>query len=373
MSHNLSEISLSLIFTEEIGTMKYILGWRFCIILAFILQGSITFSQVDCNQVSHDFSGECEGYDRLRGFRSTRNFKEGKLHGNSEEFYKSGQLRYKAKYSKDFMHGKFVAYYQSGEQMTSGKFRGGSGDFIMYHPNGKPKLTGSFYQGAIDGDWLNFNEAGEFQDTLKRDGFFRDDMLAYLVGDAQMRPAKKDFFGQMFDMDGFFGENTDSIFTDFQKQIDDAMRKMQDMLNRSDSYDTTIHFNFSDSTGSFEHIEFFGGEAGNRASRRVEGLVDFPDAEPTFPGGDEARDAFVKNNIQLTDDSKNDGATIFIEAIINEDGTIEQPQIALAGLRELEIEALRVVRMMPNWNPAIHRGEKVKTRMIIPVKFKESN
>ncbi len=345
------------------------------IIMLLLHQVTEVYGQVECTHISKNYSGVCEGYDPIQGYRYSRSYKYGKLNGVSQETYREGQIRYTAKYSKGLINGKFVAYYETGEKMTVGKFRSGSGKFTMYHPNGEKKIAGEFHQGEVDGIWISYDETGAFQDTLGRNNLFAVSMLNYLVGDAEIGASRDDFFDQMFDLDNFFGESSDSMFSNFQNQINDAMQKMQRMFEEMDFADTAIHFNFSDSIGGYQHFEFFDGLGDKRFSKRIDGLVDFPDVEPRFPGGEKARDEFILNTIQYPDEAKKlkEDATIFIEVIIDFEGAILEPQIVLGGLRVLEVEAIRVVKSMPNWIPAKHDNERVKTRTIIPVPFNSLN
>jgi hypothetical protein len=40
------------------------------------------------------------------------------------------------------------------------------------------------------------------------------------------------------------------------------------------------------------------------------------------------------------------------------------------GEGQLKEEALRVVRKMPNWDPAMRRGEKVRVKYTLPISFR---
>jgi protein TonB len=92
---------------------------------------------------------------------------------------------------------------------------------------------------------------------------------------------------------------------------------------------------------------------------------------PGYPGGDEARIKYLRENLkypQLARESNIDG-TVFIEFVVERDGSISKPTIKRdigGGCGE---EALRVVKAMPKWTPGKQRSKPVRTQFILPIKF----
>lgn len=100
-------------------------------------------------------------------------------------------------------------------------------------------------------------------------------------------------------------------------------------------------------------------------------IVDFPDKEASFPGGIAAMQKFIAENINYPEIAMDlgDQGRVFIEFVINRDGTIEQVKILRGVSKELDAEARRVVRSMPKWTPAEQKGEPVRARARIPINF----
>jgi TonB family protein len=349
-------------------------------VIAVIMFASVSFlgAQVECDNLPSDYTGECESFDRHSGYRTSLSFKKGSLNGWSEQFYREGQVRYHVKYKSGLMHGKFSAYYESGKLMTEGHFKSGSGEFTSYHESGEKKLKGAFNASEPDREWLSYNENGTFKDSLKQGRNANASMLSYLLGESSLENERLDFFsdlfGDGFDGGSFFGGDTDSIFLQMQVQMEDAMRRMREQFENMDrqNYDTTMTWEFSDTTGTSDHFEYFFDSNGrSREASSRDGVVDFPDAEPSFPGGDSARDEFIKNTISYPSSAKINGeqGQVFVEVVVTEEGEIESKKIALGVSNLLNEEALRVVGEMPKWNPAMHNGKSVKSRCIIPVSF----
>lgn len=91
---------------------------------------------------------------------------------------------------------------------------------------------------------------------------------------------------------------------------------------------------------------------------------------PSFPEGD--AQAFFARNIRYPQRALNKEiqGKIFVSFIVKNDGTISDPEI-LKGLGfGLDEEVLRVVKMMPKWNPGKQGGRPVKVKIIQPVIFK---
>lgn len=98
---------------------------------------------------------------------------------------------------------------------------------------------------------------------------------------------------------------------------------------------------------------------------------------PSFPGGSRALDAFLKENLKY---SKSDvkgrrEARVNIDFVVNTDGSLSYIGINSSVNTQLDTEAMRVVSMMPKWNPGTINGQPVAVYYVLPIIFKgkESN
>lgn len=100
-------------------------------------------------------------------------------------------------------------------------------------------------------------------------------------------------------------------------------------------------------------------------------IVDYPDQEAEFPGGAAAMKQFLAENIKYPDIAMEmgDQGKVFLEFVVEKDGSITQIKILRGVSREIDQEAKRVVREMPKWKPAEARGESVRARCRIPINF----
>lgn len=91
---------------------------------------------------------------------------------------------------------------------------------------------------------------------------------------------------------------------------------------------------------------------------------------PLFPGGEAAYHKFVKDNLRVPQTSDVQG-TVYVSAIIERNGLVTQVKIQknIPGCKECDQEALRVLSLMPRWQPAMLAGTPVRAMIYLPVKF----
>ena len=93
--------------------------------------------------------------------------------------------------------------------------------------------------------------------------------------------------------------------------------------------------------------------------------------DPEFPGGDSARRAFIKNNLQYPDTAKlyYVEGLVYASVIVEKDGSLSGFKILRGIGWGCDEEALRVLKLMPKWIPATRRGELVRVQMNMPIRF----
>jgi TonB family protein len=94
--------------------------------------------------------------------------------------------------------------------------------------------------------------------------------------------------------------------------------------------------------------------------------------KPKFPGGQTAMTQFISENIIYPIEAidKNISGKIYVQFTINENGKVSNPTVVKSVNTLLDDEALRVIKLMPNWSSGMIRGQKVKVNYTIPVNFK---
>ena len=84
---------------------------------------------------------------------------------------------------------------------------------------------------------------------------------------------------------------------------------------------------------------------------------------------------FLGQNIRYPQRAREDGysGTVYVRFVVETDGTLTNIEVVKGVGGGCSEEAVRVVKMMPNWIPGENGGKKVRTSFTLPVKFKLHN
>lgn len=118
----------------------------------------------------------------------------------------------------------------------------------------------------------------------------------------------------------------------------------------------------------------FGGVIEHPAPPAEDKVYEFMDVNkmPGFPGGEKELFAFLANNIKYPVMARESGiqGMVALSFVVDKNGNITD----VTALKEVgggcTKEAIRVVQMMPRWNPGEANGNPVKVRFVLPIRFK---
>lgn len=100
-------------------------------------------------------------------------------------------------------------------------------------------------------------------------------------------------------------------------------------------------------------------------------VYDVTETMPQFPGGQGVMMKYLAANIKYPASAvkaKKQGRVI-VSFVIQKDGSVTNARIVRSVDSELDAEALRIVKAMPNWTPGTQDGKPVNVRYTIPVVF----
>ena len=91
-----------------------------------------------------------------------------------------------------------------------------------------------------------------------------------------------------------------------------------------------------------------------------------------YTGGLQKMMLFLQKNIRYPAEAKRNGrqGRIFVKFFVDHEGFISNLSIIKGVSKELNDEAVRVIKLMPPWIPGTSRGIPVKTQFVLPVYFK---
>ena len=93
---------------------------------------------------------------------------------------------------------------------------------------------------------------------------------------------------------------------------------------------------------------------------------------PEFPGGMEKFMEFLSGNITYpeTAKDKNISGRVFIQFVIEKDGSVSNVKVMKGIGGGCDEEAVRVVKSMPKWKPGMQDGKPVRVNYTLPILFK---
>lgn len=91
----------------------------------------------------------------------------------------------------------------------------------------------------------------------------------------------------------------------------------------------------------------------------------------TYPGGEKAMKEFIAKTMKYPAAAKANGVegVITLNLTVNADGSIGAIKIVRMVDPDLEQEAIRIVKNMPKWTPAMKDGSAVESQVQIPISF----
>ena len=101
-------------------------------------------------------------------------------------------------------------------------------------------------------------------------------------------------------------------------------------------------------------------------------FFDLVDTPPSPVGGLEAWQRHLSDNLTYPTSARMKGiqGTVLVSFIVNTDGTIEGIELVQGIGGGCDEEAIRTIKISPNWTPGMIKGKAVRTRMKIPISFK---
>jgi len=93
--------------------------------------------------------------------------------------------------------------------------------------------------------------------------------------------------------------------------------------------------------------------------------------EPEFPGGQEALNSFIHENLKYPTELRDSrtGGRVLIMFIVDKEGKIIDPLVIKGVSPAVNEEALRIIKLMPDWKPATNGGVPVNRQFILPIEF----
>jgi len=92
--------------------------------------------------------------------------------------------------------------------------------------------------------------------------------------------------------------------------------------------------------------------------------------QPEFPGGIEKMMQFISNTFQYPSIDMENGieGRVYVSFVVEKDGSISTIIVLRGVSKTIDVEAIRVIKKMPNWTPGEQAGKTVRVKYVLPIK-----
>ena len=92
---------------------------------------------------------------------------------------------------------------------------------------------------------------------------------------------------------------------------------------------------------------------------------------PEFPGGDLGLMKYIKKNVNYPKIAKEYNITgkVYISFIVDKTGSVTNVKVVRGVDKNLDAEAVRVIKSLPKYKPGKQRGKAVRVMLTVPVNF----
>lgn len=158
---------------------------------------------------------------------------------------------------------------------------------------------------------------------------------------------------------------------------DEEVKNAKHMITQQEVQASTLQISIADIKGTDEQHGIDISEL-SKAKVVVDEKIEVEDkplenAEqaPSFPGGPEALNRFLSENLQYPIIARESGiqGKVIIKFVVSRTGDIMDIQVLRGVDASLNREALRVVQLMPKWIPGKQKGRAVSVYFTLPVEF----
>jgi protein TonB len=95
----------------------------------------------------------------------------------------------------------------------------------------------------------------------------------------------------------------------------------------------------------------------------------YKEVRPTFPGGNEELKEFIEENLRWPVGETGFTGTVLTSFIVEEDGHLTNIQIEQSECQLCNVESLRLIDSMPDWQPGSIAGKPVRMLLYLPLRF----
>jgi TonB family protein len=215
----------------------------------------------------------------------------------------------------------------------------------------KPLMTGNYTNSKPSGDWLEYYNNGQIKLQLT---YSDGTKLIHNSWDSLGHPEVKDDNGL------FVGRDSAGTVV-LKGAVKNGWQE-----GKWEGYDKDGKL--------FYEEKYFNGKLVKGSKYLSDGTIvnyDVEEQTPTFPGGEKRLYKFLRDVVEYPRDAFMNGTegTVVVQFVVDEEGQPTKVAIHAGVSTDLNIVALRTVKLMPKWKSGKNRGVTIPLLMRLPISF----
>lgn len=310
------------------------------------------YRECTIDSVRREFAGSFTDY-HFDGVKLTEGaYVDGKMHGVFSNWFHNGQLESEGNFIASHQTGTWKYFYPDGRERQEVLFDdAGFRVKNFYDSTGRQLVTNGM------GHWYEFYEEYRLAGILSNEGNFVDGKKE---GTWTTAYNGIPFIREKF-VDGKFIEGLEMIEGKTTTYTAEFLNKLLPHYK----YGITVKLQTDKSPLTPTYYPFLFADGQDNVFTVVE-------QPASFDGGLAAMYKFVMNNLQYPKAARNKRVegSVFVSFIVEKDGLISNVSVVKGIGLGCDEEAVRIVSSFPKWNPGLQNGRAVKSKFVIPIKFK---
>jgi len=315
----------------------------------------------DCtyDTVSSKFSGEFIDY-------TINNIKIGS--GRYENNYKSGFYQYfdddgilicEGEFINDIPVNIWTWYYSNGMIKQKIEFNEDDFNVVEYYDS-----TGNNLLDAENFIWTMDLQLNSILESMKMTGKYIN----------QKKDGKWEIFSgnELVGYDIYKKGIYKKSYPDFESSINLKMINNKLLIPERTYLAEQFHFQDNVSQDEYPYLKFLPVWEGIAGTGIIDDSIIFSGIEnPKYLGGKIKLDILIAKNLRYpnNEEASTKEGKVWVEVIIDENGVIENENVLKSPGENFSNEAVRVVKMLGNFKPALYEGKPIKSRIILTITF----
>lgn len=286
-------------------------------------------------------------------YYSAKNYKVSK---HDAEYYSVGERR-----NNKHWVGKVTSNYMSGEIRSNKTYdlKGKKeGEEQIFYKNGSIQQKTNYSEGKPTGNRLRFYQNGSMKSVSTYQLDEEGKRSSYVI---------KDFYDSLGNQTVFDGDGVAQYYHGnlVKKDSGSYLSSKKNGIWKGYHASGKLYYQENYVDDELSYGVSFDEEGNEFEYQTLEKAAETPDGLSGFYN-------YVANNMSYPTDARRNGTEgrVYIQFIVDRDGSVRDVKCVKGISSSCNKEAVRVISLSPYWNPALHRGQTMHQKIVMPIVFK---